>query len=398
MKTLFAQAILVFVVSFAVISTAIVYSSEFYAQDDCWYCWDEAGFLVAGDTFFSLFFIGHDFHSEIWKQQLNGYGSVNPRVSLYVLGFFSQLSKNFQKIFPQVEYLIILKVFIALLSSLSTVLFYFLVRISVSSRAAVVAAGLLLCNPFFRSINTAVLLEAPMIFFMFSALLASVYLEDTLRRGFVCWKRTLITGVFTGLAISSKPIAVVLIPTITAIWFLNARQLGLRKVIAGILSWLGASLFIFIFSNPLFMFGFWNGIKELTVNHFQRHSAMGVFFHFESIRFLFVFPFIFYRPHIFGGNICIGEISLGFLEYALVAVGYGLLLAAALILRRVYAKAALASAFLISSFFVTGFIMIKMAPQAQYPRFFLIPSIALIWIWMYLFFGGANAVKRKRFI
>lgn len=369
--------LLINILAIYIFSFLLILPTVSYTRQKPWLCGDESGYMLTGRKIFRTFFLERDVSNPVWKERLDNYGKILPRMGMYVIGFLDILALKIQE-FYKIEYLIILRTLIAFLSAACVVLLYLVIRINVSNFAGIIAAGMLLGNPYFRMVQTAVMLEIPMFFFALLALLSLVILEKKLQEGRPSVKLTALFGVFAGFAISCKLSAVALYPVFLFVMLAQLRRFKKKQIFLTIGLAVALGFGIFVISNPLLYRDFFEGIKTMTIGHIECRGGRLTLFNTGSLKNFLLFPFIIFKAQLFDLNSITMVISVNGIDY--MAAGAGYILCAAGIITAINRKKITGCVWAFSCFAIMALIFLFSLDNCHYLRLFFLPSVALIWV------------------
>ncbi|MBU1862885.1 MAG: phospholipid carrier-dependent glycosyltransferase [Candidatus Omnitrophica bacterium] len=370
-KTNIVIILLLYCVSFLIIALPIIkYPIEFPFQLEG----DELGFYQAGTFLFRVFFIEQDFSSNVWGKIFGNYGSCNPRVGLYIIGFFDLLASYFNSFVNAVPKIVILRLLMATLSAGSVISLFILVRMTASLHSGIIAVALLLTNPIFRGFQCSILPDVPMFFFSLLSLIAFMHVEKNLKQHVFSWKWFFLSGICMGLAISSKLYAASLGACFFVIIVQNRNHASFKKVLLGLLLVFGSSSAIFILSNPLLYTNIFQGIRILTTEHIATHNPNRLL-NLQILKEIVTFPFVLFKrqPFIWSRNVYYET-----KEFSLIAIGY-IIFGMSLIKTR-FKRDYLMLLWIASSISLIAFVMIFMPSGWLVFKLFILPVIGIIWL------------------
>jgi len=367
------------VLAIYILSLLLILPTVSYSRAKPWVCGDEPGYMLTGKKMFCAFFLQRDVSNPLWGEKLDNYGKILPRMGMYVIGFLDILALKIQK-FHKIEYLVILRTLIAFLSAACVVLFYLVIRTNVSNSAGIIAAGMLLGNPYFRMVQTAVMLEIPMFLFALLALLSLVSLEKRLQENKIPFTQVIFFGLSAGFALSCKLSAIALYAVFLFVVLSNRRQFEKKQIFytAGLVLVLGFS--VFVISNPLLYRDFFGGIKAMTLGHIECRGGAFTLFNIASLKNFLVFPFIVFKTKLYDLNSIIMLTRLSVADY--LAAGAGYMLCISGLITAIRKKKITGSIWGLSCFMVMAVIFLCSLDSCHYLRLFFLPSIALIWVFV----------------
>ncbi|MBU1862074.1 MAG: phospholipid carrier-dependent glycosyltransferase, partial [Candidatus Omnitrophica bacterium] len=335
---------------------------------------DEIGFYKVGTFLFRVFFIEQDFSSNVWKESYSDYGCFNPRVGLYIIGFFDLLASYFNSFVNTLPKIVILRLLMAMLSAGSVISLFVLVRMTAPLHSGIIAVALLLTNPIFRGLQYSILPEVPMLFFSLLSLIAFMHVEKNLKQHVFSWKWFFLSGIFMGIAISTKLFAATLGIYFFIIIVQNQNHTTFKRVLLGLLLVFGSSSVIFILSNPLLYTNIFQGIKIITIGHIAKYQTNRLL-NLQILKEIVTFPFILFRrdPFIWSTRVyCETK------EFLLITIGY-IIFGMSVIKTRIK-RDCLVLLWIASSFSLIAFVMISMASEWAAIKLFILPVIGIIWL------------------
>lgn len=340
---------------------------------------DEGGFLITGILLSDCLFVKKDTKDSLWQKCLNNYGSANPRIGLYMIGLLSRLAQNISLAVDKTLFLIILRLFLAILAAGCVTLFFCIIRITASARQAFFGAALLLVNPLFRSVQVAIYLEIIMCLFLFAALFYLARCDRALAAGKPVFAGMFASGIFAGIALSTKLFAFVFYPVFFFLLIRRRKEMTPREITGCIAMVLSTAVLIFLVSNPLLYSDFFAGIKAMTTAHIAAHQGASPLPNFAALKYLATYPFLMFQPLPPALNTR-PALPTG-IEQAFVAVGY--ILALAGLLKAKKDNGSLATAFFASCFVFFAFIVVSLPFSWMVPKAFLLPAVSVIWLAVY---------------
>lgn len=229
--------------------------------------YDEIGFAHVGAKLLSAGIFQGNFSGSLWWEDDGQCGSSNPRVGVYILGALHRLAANR---LPggrnEQTYIAYMRLFMALLSVACVYVFFrFTVQV-LPVRWALLAVLLLLINPVFRWVNVSVITDSPMLLF---SLLAMCYAVKIPSNSTITKRRTrywVLTGLFIGLAVSSKLYALSLGAALAYLAFWQISVKGWRQARYALLA-AGTVVLVFFATNPLLWWDPLYGLNRMTVGH-----------------------------------------------------------------------------------------------------------------------------------
>jgi len=330
---------------------------------------DETGFFFTGMDLGSRFvrnvnlIVNHDFDYKTWRDTRGNYGSVKPRVGIYVLGVIGHATA-FIDDKPTRTYA--RRLGVALLSALCVVLFFQLACKLFSPAVGWVAAALLLINPIFRSVQVALLPDIPTLLFILAALVVLADIERDLRERNVRRKPYLLFGLFAGLAIACKLYAFALFVAFGIIVLIHLRAVN-KRVVSSTLWAAVISIALFILSNPLLYFDLSDGLRVMTVDYMATLDRPPLTPTRSPLWYLAIYSVVIWQTPAFSlkEGLFIAPSDMG----AMLLVMHSLLLFGAW---RVYKKGlVLPLAWTLAAGVQIVFVLFSMNPGAMIPRMFL---------------------------
>ncbi|MFC2140418.1 phospholipid carrier-dependent glycosyltransferase [Candidatus Auribacterota bacterium] len=382
--------LLVFLISFLLnIFPSFFYPSSIELPYD-----DEPGYIGYGRIQFETLFIEWDLFSGIWQENFKGYGTPNPRLPAYIIGFFKYLADKINSSFFTTRMLML-----SLAAGCSTLL-YILVRLTVSNIAGIIAAELLLLNPIFQSIRDRMVYHIPLLFFTLLTLISLVKIKRNFKKAHN--KKIYSRGILLGITISCHLYAIALWPVL-----LSALLVGIgRKFKESISIFFYVSLIafsVFIITNPLLYSDLVGGIKCMTTGHVTMVKA-GVAGctkpdpDFSFIKYIITFPFILFRnpPFMMAGVKNQWPPSPS--DYFFIGIGYLLFIRGMIkIISNRGNKRNIPLAFFFSIFSLISYIIISL-PNDWWtmPKTFILNVASLIWIFSFNFMPLSSKITGKQ--
>lgn len=335
---------------------------------------DERGFLYYGNMQAEMFVgcVGGDEEAcddWRWAEPYDGYGSRNPKLGMYMLGAVDHLTRGL----PLERRVPAMRLLWSLLGALCVAGMAWLGGTGRARAGGVVAMVLLLAHPVFRASQVALLPDLPMLFFVLAALICTQAGLESRRLGQGLW--LLDAGALTGLAVACKLYALALVPALLVVVALAWRRVGWRGWL-GLLLGLVVGAAAFVGTNPYLWSHPHDALEAMTTGHVLAQQGVldGLGSGHHSLRYLAWLPFsmpllpaVNYRSEIAG----LGPLWITW--FGVVCCGIGLLMHIA---RRRW----LPLLFLVSSFCMTAWVITRFEPGWLYPRAFLLPSVAAVWL------------------
>jgi len=361
------------------------------AQDIYFYCPDEVLFLRQGQQIFQRTFTEKDLNGNCGGDAMV---RRNPRFALYILGGLDLAAQKTQKILYNVDRNIIRKILLAVIAAGSTTLFYLLVKTSVSQYAGMIAVMFLLINPYFQLISRSVLLELPMLFFTLCALLELVYLEKKLQYP-LPWKSILRFGFLAGMAVSCKLYAFPLYPSFLIIILSQKTKFVLKDRIKAVFLIVFCGLAIFVVTNSSLRHNFFEGIKDMTINHLSNKNGGGIYTrNYSGALNIFLYPFALFGQTPFTMSREIKLTDLRMIDFIGVFLGYLLLMYN--LIKKNFIVNKVAYVWGANSFIFMWLVMVSLPSCTYISKIFLIPSIDLIWIILGMFQDQQTNLNDKK--
>jgi hypothetical protein len=335
---------------------------------------DERGFLYYGNMQAELF-VGcvkgdreacHDWR---WAEPYDGYGSHNPKLGMYMLGVVDHATRGLQRD----QRVPAMRLLWGLMAALCVAGMAWLGGGGRTRAGGALAALLLLVHPVFRASQVALLPDLPMLLLVFGALACTQAAVGSrgLRQG--SW--LLGAGVLTLLAVACKLYALALVPVVLVGLLLARRSVGWRGWL-GLLLGLLVGVALFVGLTPPLWYAPADALRAMTTGHVlaQQGALGGAGSGLASLRYLAWLPFsmplvptLDCRSEVMG----LGPLWSAWVGGGLCALGL------VLHLRR---RRWLPLLFLLSSFALTAWVITRFDPSWLYPRTFLLPSVAAVWL------------------
>jgi hypothetical protein len=334
---------------------------------------DERGFLYYGTMQAEMYWACVSGVEEAcsdwrWAEAYDSYGSRNPKLGLYALGLVDHATRGLER----EQRVPAMRLIWGLLASLCVAGTAWLASGGRVRGGGLVAASLLLVHPVFRASQVALLPDLPMLLFVIGALIccSQALVSRRLKQGL--W--LLDAGVFVGLAVATKLYALARLPAL-ALWLLVSRgRLGWR-------GWLGLGLglglggLVFVGSNPYLLSEPGVAMAAMTSGHVQALGGAlgGGGSGWASLRYLGWLPFSLFVPILDCRSEIQGLIPLWGAWLGWVLCGLGTIM-------HIKRGRWLPLLFALSTFGLTAWVITRFDPGWLYPRAFLLPSVAAVWL------------------
>ncbi len=334
---------------------------------------DERGFLYYGTMQTELFWacIGPDrgaCRDWRWAETYDGYGSRNPKLGMYALGVMDHATRGL----PRDQRVPAMRLITGVLGALCVAGVAWL-GAAIRPWAGLLAAALLLLHPVFRASQVALLPDISMLLFAIVALLClhRGLAGRRLRQG--AW--LLGAGTLVGLAVACKLYALALVPVVLGVAILGRSRLGWHGWV-GLLLGLTAGAGAFVGTNPYLWSHPQEALEAMTTGHVAAQSGTlgGPGTGWESLRYLTWLPFSILLPDIDARTQVqdLGPMWCNWIGLALAAAGL-----AGQLRRRRWTPLIL----LVCTFALAAWVVTRFDPGWLYPRAFLLPSLAVVWVW-----------------
>jgi hypothetical protein len=335
---------------------------------------DERGFLYYGNMQAELFVgcvRGDDEACQDWRwhEPYDGYGSHNPKLGMYLLGAADHATRGLarERRVPA------MRLIWGVMAALCVAGMAWLGAGGRALAGGTVGALLLLLHPVFRASQVALLPDLPMLVFVLGALICAQ--AGLVSRGARQGLWLLDAGMLMMLAIACKLYALALVPVLLLAPLLAWRQVGWRGWL-GLLVGVLVGVAIFVALTPPLWHSPVEALQAMTTGHVaaQQGSLTGLGSGAASLRYLawlpfslFLVPALSWRSEIAG----LGPLWLSWAGVVLCALG---------LLMHLQRRRWLPVLLLVSSFAVTAWVITRFEPSWLYPRAFLLPSVAAVWL------------------
>ena len=373
LKSILAVAV-VYIAAFVVIAF-----SEGRRQQDL--VLDEPGYLQHGIPLARAFWHGlvaRDFSDPIWKKMLDNYGTPSPKVGVLFFGVAS-IALNIDPDLHDTSAVPALRLLIAAISAACVALIFMLGRCSASNVTGGVAAVLLLANPIFRSIQTAVLADALLALFVLLALWSLQHLDANLRQQRGAWRWFVAFGAFAGLAVSTKlygfAVYLVFVFVVARHAWLKSRGRALLAATALLVFALGAA--IFVGTNPTLYdyHDFWPALRTITAGHLHSQRGVPNVLQVDAFPHLLTYPFIVFRGAAFDLHNLYASASAA--DFPAIVAGYVICLLG--IVSAARKKSYLPVVWFVAAFLVVGYVVMTLGTNWIVAKVFLFPALAVVW-------------------
>lgn len=340
---------------------------------------DEHGFVVAGSLLFNEFFIERDYSSDVWQQDLDNYGVHNPRVGLYILGGLNQFTNLLYSkfYFENDNKIFLLRCFVSVFAAGSVLLIFLFFLKSEGKKTAFIAVFLLLVNPIFRSIQSALTTDIYMFFFFALSLFCLLIIDEFCQKRQWSFKWFLLFALAAGLAVSCKIYAVCIYFTLCLVLLKNfSRDMWQKNILSFLLVSFGI-LAVFVISNPLLYTDFFNGMYALTKGHVEV-SEYPVILNVLELRHMFLSPYLLFRWNAFDIAGISNQEPMIFVDYVVIAFIYVFVIRGMFVccMRKRYLPVFL---FVVSKLWIAYPIM-ALGYYWIIPKMFMITTVAIIYM------------------
>jgi len=335
---------------------------------------DEKGFLYYGTMQAEMFVgcVGGDDQACVdwrWAEPYEGYGSHNPKLGLYMLGVVDHATRGL----PVQHRVPAMRLVWALMGALCVGGLALLARNDRARAGGIMAGVLLLGHPVFRACQVALLPDLPMLLFVLAALLCAQKGLAARRVGQGLWLMD--AGALAGLAVATKLYALALLPVLLLMVIVGWRKVGWRGWL-GLMLGLAVGLLVFVGTNPYLWHHPQEALRAMTAGHVlaQHGTLTGIGTGMDSLRFLAWLPFS--MPLVPPLNSRSEIMGLG----PIWITWFGVMISAIGLVMHILRRRWLPVVFLVSTFALTAWVITRFEPSWLYPRAFLLPSVAAVWL------------------
>jgi hypothetical protein len=341
---------------------------------------DERGFLYYGNMQAEMYWAcvtgqGEACDDWRWGEAYQGYGVHNPKLGMYLLGLADQATRGLQT----EQRVPAMRLFFGLLASLCVAGMAWLGAGGRARLGGVLAACLLLIHPVFRACQVSLLPDLPMLLLVIGALIGTQAAIESRSWRQGLW--LLDAGLLVGLAISTKLYALALLPAVLGALLIRARDVGWRGWL-GLMLGLALGAAVFVGSNPYLWADPAVALRAMTVDHVHALQLQGLAadmatlepgLGLTSVGYLGWLPFTLVTPLLDPRSEIHGLAPLSWTWLGIVLGGMGLLL-------HMERRRWLPVLWALSCFGLTAWVVSRFDPSWLYPRTFLLPSMAAVWL------------------